>query len=245
MVSNVSFVCFNYLGLFPLSLCTQNLVLSPFAVTYLQSRKNTKPIFHPLTPRFSKSHTPTLPGRAYPSDIRSPDSITSLLTTCIADFSGRLDIFVANAGIPWTSGCFLDGPLHSYDSVMKTDLDSVYYCARAAGRVWRRQKEEGMDAWGRRLCVRGCEGEEGEGGSWRGGSFVATASMSGQIVNIPQFQTAYNAAKAGVVQMGMFLSHPLRSFALVLCPLGNHRFLLVFPPYLLITYSFILSSSPM
>ncbi|MDI1485651.1 MAG: Sorbose reductase sou1, partial [Ramalina farinacea] len=87
--------------------------------------------------------------RAYPSDIRSPDSITSLLTTCIADFSGRLDIFVANAGIPWTSGCFLDGPLHSYDSVMKTDLDSVYYCARAAGR----------------------------------------------------FQTAYNAAKAGVVQM--------------------------------------------
>lgn len=91
---------------------------------------------------------------------------------------------------------------------MKTDLDSVYYCARAAGRVWRRQKDEGVDLWGRRLCVRGCEGEEGgvggEGGAWRGGSFVATASMSGQVVNIPQFQTAYNAAKAGVVQMGRF-----------------------------------------
>ncbi len=34
------------------------------------------------------------------------------------------------------------------------------------------------------------------------GSFIATASMSGSIVNIPQLQAAYNAAKAGVIHLG-------------------------------------------
>jgi len=33
------------------------------------------------------------------------------------------------------------------------------------------------------------------------GSFVATASMSGHIVNIPQLQAAYNAAKAGIIML--------------------------------------------
>ena len=114
---------------------------------------------------------------------------------------------------------------------MKTDLDSVYYCARAAGRVWRRQKEEGVDLWGRRLCVRGEGGEGGEGAAWRGGSFVATASMSGQIVNIPQFQTAYNAAKAGVVQMGEFSVLFLPSF-LYLLPLIRFPFCFSFLSHL-------------
>merc|ERR1712000_123399 len=36
---------------------------------------------------------------------------------------------------------------------------------------------------------------------FREGSFVATASMSGGIVNIPQLQAAYNAAKAGVIHL--------------------------------------------
>lgn len=34
-----------------------------------------------------------------------------------------------------------------------------------------------------------------------GGSIINTASMSGHIVNIPQPQCAYNAAKAGVIQL--------------------------------------------
>lgn len=35
---------------------------------------------------------------------------------------------------------------------------------------------------------------------------MATASMSGHIVNIPQLQAAYNAAKAGVIHLCKFLS---------------------------------------
>ena len=115
------------------------------------------------------------------------------------DFNGRLDIFVANAGIPWTQGTFLDGEVSHYENVMKTDMSSVYYCAYAAGQHWRRQKMEGTDLMGRKLE------------NFTLGSFIATASMSGSIVNIPQLQAAYNAAKASVIHFGMPLSKSLGS----------------------------------
>ena len=73
---------------------------------------------------------------------------------------------------------------------MSTDMDSVYYCAYAAGLHWRRQKMEGTDSNGQKLE------------NFKLGSFIATASMSGHIVNIPQLQAAYNGAKAAVIQFG-------------------------------------------
>jgi len=84
----------------------------------------------------------------------------------------------------------LDGEIDHYRKVVATDLDSTFYCARAAGRVWRRQKEQGTDIYGRMLK------------DYRYGSFIATASMSGHIVNIPQLQAAYNGAKAGIIHLG-------------------------------------------
>jgi sorbose reductase len=107
----------------------------------------------------------------------------------VEEFDGRLDIFVANAGIPWTQGPMLDGSLDHYHKVMTTDLDSTYYCARVAAAHWRRQKSEGTDIFGKPLD------------NFKAGSFVATASMSGSIVNLPQLQASYNAAKAGIIHL--------------------------------------------
>ncbi len=97
------------------------------------------------------------------------------------DLGGRLDIFVANAGIPWTKGRMIDGDLSHYRAVVSTDLDSVFYSAKAAGEVFRRQYETGVDLAGEKLQ------------HYRYGSFVATASMSGHIANIPQLQSAVSA----------------------------------------------------
>ena len=108
----------------------------------------------------------------------------------VHEFNGRLDIFVANAGIPWTQGPALDGAIEHYRRVVTTDLDGTFYCARAAGVHWRRQKKEGTDINGKKLE------------NYTYGSFIATASMSGHVVNIPQLQAAYNAAKAGVIHLG-------------------------------------------
>jgi sorbose reductase len=83
----------------------------------------------------------------------------------------------------------LDGSIEHYKKVVTTDLDGTFYCARAAGRHWRRQKKEGTTVDGKKLE------------NFNSGAFVATASMSGHIANIPQLQAAYNAAKAGVIHL--------------------------------------------
>ena len=85
----------------------------------------------------------------------------------------------------------LDGENSHYRKVVATDLDSIFYCAKYAGLHWRRQKKEGTTVDGKRL----------KGFTY--GSFIATASMSGHIVNVPQLQAAYNAAKAGVIHLGV------------------------------------------
>lgn len=131
----------------------------------------------------------TAAGRAFQVDVTSAEAVEAAVNAQIKEFNGRLDVFVANAGIPWTQGPAVDGELEHYRKVVANDLDSVFYCARTCGRIWRRQRETGADLEGNRL--------EGYGG----GSFVATASMSGHIVNVPQLQAAYNAAKAGVSHM--------------------------------------------
>lgn len=117
-------------------------------------------------------------GKAYQCNVTDPDSVSEVTNTVVKEFNGRLDIFVANAGVPWTQGRMIDGELSHYHTVTSIDFDGVFYCARAAGEIWRRQYETGLSATGEKLE------------NWRSGSFIATASMSGHIVNIPQLQAA-------------------------------------------------------
>lgn len=128
-------------------------------------------------------------GKAYQVDIKNPQAVEDAVNLAVKELNGRLDILVANSGIPWTQGPMVDAELDHYRNVVQTDLDGTFYCARAAAAHWRRQKEEGTDINGNKL----------QGFTY--GSFVATASMSGHIVNFPQLQAAYNAAKAGVIHL--------------------------------------------
>ncbi len=118
-------------------------------------------------------------GRAYEVDVTDASAVEEAIISQTKEFNNRLDIFVANAGIPWTQGPMMDGELSHYSKVMQIDVDGVFYCARTAGKIWREQKQNKLKGF-------------------TYGSFIATASMSGHIVNIPQLQSAYNAAKAGV-----------------------------------------------
>lgn len=102
--------------------------------------------------------------------------VEAAVDEAVKDFNGRLDIFVANAGIPWIKGPMIDGPLDHYHEVVQTNLDGTYFCAKAAGKHWRRQELEGTTLEGEPLT------------DYTSGSFIATASMSGSIVNIPQLQ---------------------------------------------------------
>ncbi|RCX16108.1 NAD(P)-dependent dehydrogenase (short-subunit alcohol dehydrogenase family) [Anaerobacterium chartisolvens] len=87
---------------------------------------------------------------------------------------GRIDIVHNNAGIAYCVKCE-DMTFEEWRKVIAIDLDAVFLVARAAGR---------------------CMIADGNGGS-----IINTGSMSGIIVNYPQEQVAYNAAKAGVIHL--------------------------------------------
>ncbi|KAJ5416904.1 uncharacterized protein N7487_000454 [Penicillium crustosum] len=112
--------------------------------------------------------------KAYQVQVTDANAVEKAVNDVVKDFNGRLDVFIANAGVPWTQGPMVDGPLDHYRDVVSIDLDGTFYCAKAAADHWRRQKEEGTDANGNKLT------------NFTYGSFVATASMSGHIVNFPQ-----------------------------------------------------------
>jgi NAD(P)-dependent dehydrogenase (short-subunit alcohol dehydrogenase family) len=86
---------------------------------------------------------------------------------------GRLDILVNSAGITiWAKAEEMTE--EQWDRVIDLDLKGTFLCCQQAARTMIPQKS---------------------------GSIINIASMSGQIVNIPQCQVSYNAAKAGVMQL--------------------------------------------
>lgn len=127
--------------------------------------------------------------KAYQVNVKDSSAVEAGVEQCVRDLNGRLDVFVANSGIPWTQGPMLDGEISHYHDVMKVNVDGAFYSAKAAGAVFRRQKKEGTTIDGKKLE------------NYLGGSFIATCSMSGHIVNIPQLQTAYNGSKAALMHM--------------------------------------------
>ncbi len=88
--------------------------------------------------------------------------------------SGSVDIVFNNAG-----ACIhkdtLSATLAEWNEIINVNLTGVYIVARAAGKV---MIEKGIH-----------------------GSIINMASMSGSIVNVPQWQVSYNASKAGVIHL--------------------------------------------
>lgn len=118
------------------------------------------------------------------------EAVEKVTNQVVADLDGRLDVFVANAGIPWFDGPLLDGPADKAAQILDVNVNGTTWCAIAAGKVWRRQKKEGTTADGRKLE------------NFSTGSFVATSSYTGTIAGgIPVEKAPYNASKAAILQL--------------------------------------------
>jgi NAD(P)-dependent dehydrogenase (short-subunit alcohol dehydrogenase family) len=107
------------------------------------------------------------------ADVTDSQAVEGAIREVVATLGG-IDITLNNAGIcvHAAAEAMTDD---EWQRVVNIDLTGVFYCSRAAGRA----------------MIAGN----------RGGRIINTASMSGRIVNRPQAQCAYNAAKAGVVQL--------------------------------------------
>lgn len=114
-------------------------------------------------------------GKAYylKADLTLEDEVNQAILKS-KEIMGRIDVLHNNAGFAHAIPCE-KMTFEQWRKVVSIDLEGCFLVARAAGRI--------MIASG------------------TGGTIVNTASMSGIIVNFPQEQVAYNAAKAGVIQM--------------------------------------------
>ncbi|HIS26583.1 MAG TPA: SDR family oxidoreductase [Candidatus Pullilachnospira intestinigallinarum] len=109
---------------------------------------------------------------AVQTDVTDPDQVQRMMDTVIRELGG-LEAAFCNAGI-----C-LNVPAEEmsfaqWKKVLDVNLTGVFLTAQAAGKY---------------MLTHG------------GGSIINTASMSAHIVNVPQPQCAYNASKAGVIQL--------------------------------------------
>ncbi len=114
-------------------------------------------------------------GKAY--DIAADVTDEKAVDEAIAEVmrrSGHIDVVFNNAGICIHEDT-LTATIDEWRKVIDVNLTGEYIVARAVGRVMIENKIKG--------------------------SIINMASISGTIVNIPQWQASYNASKAGVMQM--------------------------------------------
>jgi sorbose reductase len=114
-------------------------------------------------------------GKAYflPADVTREKEVEAALAQVLAR-SGSLDVVFNNAGICMHQTS-LEATVAEFREVIDVNLTGEFIVARAAGRIMIDRK------------IRG--------------SIINMASMSGSIVNVPQWQASYNASKAGVIHL--------------------------------------------
>ena len=114
-------------------------------------------------------------GKAYyvQCDVTSEESVDKAVAEII-EKSGHIDVLFNNAGICYHKGTF-EATIEDWRQVIDTNLTGEYIMARAVAKT---------------MIDKGIKG-----------SIINMASMSGTIVNIPQWQAAYNASKAGVIHL--------------------------------------------
>ncbi len=126
-------------------------------------------------------------GKAYDikADVTKEEEVDKAVAE-ILDRSGKIDILFNNAGVCIHKDTFT-ATIDEWRSVIDINLTGEYIMSRAVAKT---MAEKGIH-----------------------GSIVNMASMSGTIVNIPQWQASYNASKAGVI-------HLTKSLAMEWIPYG-------------------------
>jgi len=109
---------------------------------------------------------------AIKTDVTDSTQVYEMVDEVVRTF-GKLDVAFCNAGICINEPAD-EMTLDAWKKVIDVNLTGVFLTNQAAGKAMMKTG---------------------------GGSIINTASMSAHIVNIPQPQCAYNASKAGVIQL--------------------------------------------
>ncbi|PWW78942.1 NAD(P)-binding protein [Tuber magnatum] len=116
---------------------------------------------------------------AHTSDVSSPTSVRSTISEILAQHNSHIDVLVTSAGFTENFKAE-DYPHDRMQKLWGVNVDGTYFCAVEAAKHMIERK--------------------------RPGSMVFIGSMSGSIVNVPQPQAPYNAAKAAVRHLASSLA---------------------------------------
>lgn len=135
------------------------------------------------------SETYGIKVKSYSLDVTDYEQVETIIREIESDF-GTIDTFIANAGIAWVTGSILnpESTVENWRRIFDVNVNGVYYCAKVVGEIFKRKGH---------------------------GSLIMTASMSGHIANVPNYQTCYNASKAAVIHMSKSLAVEFAGFARV------------------------------
>ncbi|THW22132.1 putative NADP-dependent mannitol dehydrogenase [Aureobasidium pullulans] len=125
-------------------------------------------------------------AKAYQVEVSDHEAVRLGVDGVVKDF-GRLDVFVANAGMA-ISKAITEQTIEEYRKQMSVNVDGVVFCAKYAGAVF---KSQGF------------------------GNLIITSSISAHIANVPVDQPVYNTTKAAVNHLGKSLAREWRDFARV------------------------------
>jgi NAD(P)-dependent dehydrogenase (short-subunit alcohol dehydrogenase family) len=127
-------------------------------------------------------------GKSYfiATDVTQEQSVDHAMAEILRQ-SGSVDIVFNNAGICMHQTT-LEATIADFREVIDVNLTGEFIVARAAGRI---------------MIERGIRG-----------SIINMASMSGSIVNVPQWQCSYNASKAAVIHMTRSLAAEWAEFGI-------------------------------
>lgn len=124
-------------------------------------------------------------GYDYKVDVTKEAEVDAAFAALLKE-AGSIDIIFNNAGVCLHKAT-LDATIEEFRTVIDINLTGEYIVARAAARIMIQQGIKGI--------------------------IINMASMSGSVVNIPQWQASYNASKAAVI-------HMTRSLAMEWAPHG-------------------------
>ncbi|KAF3920666.1 hypothetical protein ABW21_db0207092 [Orbilia brochopaga] len=141
--------------------------------------------------------------KAYKVTITEERAVAEAIDEVVGDLNGRLDIFVANAGIAWVNGRTVDMDMESFQNIFSINFMSALFAAKAAGKHFQRQKEEGTDINGAPLQ------------NFHSGSFIVNSSISHARQLMPHASTPYNVTKAALTHFAKCLAVEWVQFARV------------------------------
>lgn len=155
------------------------------AITTALAEAGASVVIADLDPATAEQSVSDLKAKGLGAEFRTLDVTKSAqadaLAKALVGQYGHVDILVNNAGICRNTAA-LDTPDEEWLLIFDINVNGVFWCSRAFGRV--------MAGQGR-------------------GSIINIASMSGIIVNKPQPQAAYNASKAAVTHLTKSLAAEL------------------------------------